>query len=84
MLAWDPAYLVVTALRTIGPNATAQQVKDHLSNQTHLAGINGIYDFKAVPQRGLTAHNALVSLWNPSADVWKVVSEPTGIPVKKH
>lgn len=84
MLAWDPAFLVVTALRTIGPDATAQQVKDYLSNQTHLVGINGIYDFKAVPQRGLTAQNALVSLWDSSADVWKVVSEPTGIPVMKH
>ncbi|HEU5019621.1 MAG TPA: ABC transporter substrate-binding protein [Pseudolabrys sp.] len=83
MLAWDPAYLIVTALRAVAPDATAKQVKDYLSSQTHLAGINGIYDFKAVPQRGLTVKNALVSRWDPAADTWDVVSEPTGIPVKK-
>jgi len=84
MLAWDPAYLIVTALRAIGPDATAKQVKDYLARQTHLAGINGIYDFKSVPQRGLTVKNALVSRWDSGADAWTVVSEPTGIPVKKH
>jgi branched-chain amino acid transport system substrate-binding protein len=83
VLAWDPANLVVDSLRKLGPKATAQQVKDDLAGLTGVAGINGIYDFKAVPQRGLTVKNALVSRWEPAADTWTVVSEPTGTPLHK-
>ncbi len=82
-LAWDPGNIVVEALRKLGTKATASQVKDYVSRQTSLAGINGIYDFKSVPQRGLTVRNALVSRWDPAAKTWIVVSQPTGIPLKK-
>jgi branched-chain amino acid transport system substrate-binding protein len=82
-LAWDPANLIIDSLRKLGAKATAQQVKDDLANLTGSAGINGIYDFKAVPQRGLTVKNALVTRWDPAADTWTVVSEPTGAPLQK-
>ncbi len=82
-LAWDPAIMVIDALRKLGPKATAQQVKDHITNQAGFAGVNGIYDFKAVPQRGLTVKNAIVTRWNPAKNYWDVVSEPTGTPLKK-
>ncbi len=82
-LAWDPGNIVVEALRKLGTKATASQVKDYVSSQTNLAGINGIYDFKSVPQRGLTVRNALVSRWDPAANTWIVVSQPTGIPLKQ-
>jgi branched-chain amino acid transport system substrate-binding protein len=82
-LAWDPANLIIDSLRKLGAKATAQQVKDDLANLTGSAGINGIYDFKAVPQRGLTVKNALVTRWDPAADTWTVVSEPTGAPLHK-
>ena len=81
-LAWDPANLVVSALRKLGASATAQQVKGYIDSQS-VPGINGIYDFKAVPQRGLTVKNALVSRWDPAADTWTVVSQPTGTPLSK-
>lgn len=83
MLAWDPASIVVQALRKLGAKATASQIRDYINSQTSLAGINGIYDFKAVPQRGLTVKNALVSRWDPHADTWLVVSQPTGTPLAK-
>jgi hypothetical protein len=82
-LAWDPANLVVGALRKLGTAATAKQIKDYIDGQTSTPGINGIYDFKSVPQRGLTVNNALVSRWDPAADTWTVVSEPTGTPLSK-
>ncbi len=82
-LAWDPANLVIGALRKLGVRATAQQVKDYIDGQTAAPGINGIYDFKTVPQRGLTVQNALVSRWDPAADGWTVVSQPTGTPLAK-
>ncbi len=82
-LAWDPAKIVVAALRAVGTKATARQVKEFVESQTSYPGINGIYDFKSVPQRGLTVKNALVTRWDPAADTWIVVSEPTGTPLQK-
>jgi branched-chain amino acid transport system substrate-binding protein len=82
-LAWDPANIIVGALRKLGTKATAQQVKQYMESQSAVPGINGIYDFKSVPQRGLTVQNALVSRWDPAADTWKVVSQPTGTPLAK-
>jgi branched-chain amino acid transport system substrate-binding protein len=82
-LAWDPANIVVEALKTLGTKATASQIKDYVSSQTSLTGVNGIYDFKSVPQRGLTVKNVLVTRWDPTADTWVVVSQPTGAPLHK-
>jgi branched-chain amino acid transport system substrate-binding protein len=82
-LAWDPANLVIGALRKLGTKATAQQIKQYVDSQTSYPGINGIYDFKSVPQRGLTVKNALVTRWDPAADTWTVVSQPTGTPLAK-
>lgn len=82
-LSWDPGIIVVAALRALGPKATAEQVRDWIANQTDFPGINGLYNFKEVPQRGLTVKNAVVTLWDPAAQNWKVVSEPTGVPVKQ-
>jgi branched-chain amino acid transport system substrate-binding protein len=82
-LAWDPANLIVGALRKLGTKATAQQVKVYVEGQASYPGINGVYDFKSVPQRGLTVKNALVTRWDPAADTWTVVSEPTGTPLAK-
>jgi branched-chain amino acid transport system substrate-binding protein len=80
-LAWDPANLVIGALRKLGVKATAREVKDYIDSQASYPGINGIYDFKSVPQRGLTVKNALVTRWDPAADTWTVVSQPTGTPL---
>ncbi len=82
-LSWDPAMLVITALRKLGPKATAEQVRDWIAGQTDYAGINGLYNFKEVPQRGVTVKNAVVTLWDPAAQNWTVVSQPTGVPVQK-
>ncbi len=82
-LAWDPANIVVGALRAVGTNATAAQIKKYVASQTSYPGINGLYDFKSAPQRGLTVKNALVSRWDPAADTWTVVSQPTGTPLQR-
>jgi branched-chain amino acid transport system substrate-binding protein len=82
-LAWDPAAIVIAALRKVGATATAAQIKEYVESQTAYPGINGIYDFKSVPQRGLTVKNALVTRWEPAAGTWVVESEPTGTPLPK-
>jgi len=80
-LAWDPALIVVDALKKLGTKAGALQIRDYLASLKGYAGINGIYDFDKEPQRGLNVSNAVVTRWSPEAKNWQVVSKATGIPL---
>jgi branched-chain amino acid transport system substrate-binding protein len=80
--AWDPAVMVVEALRKLKPNATAEELRDYLANSQNFVGINGRYDFKEVPYRGIDRKNVLVTRWDPKAEAWIPVSEPLGVPFK--
>ena len=75
-LAWDPMMIVVDALRKLGPAATPTQLRDYLENIKGYAGVNGIYDFGAVPQRGLAVENVEVTRWDPARKSWIVMSKP--------
>jgi branched-chain amino acid transport system substrate-binding protein len=66
VVAWDPVMLLVDALRKLGPDATAQQLRDYLADVHGWAGLEGTYDFRAVPQRGLDASAVRAYLWNPA------------------
>ncbi len=80
---WAPAMLVIDALRHLPLDATAAQVREYIASQKTYAGINGVYDFQAVPQRGLSVKNAIVTRWDPARQVWVPVSQATGIPLAK-
>ncbi|HEY5348208.1 MAG TPA: ABC transporter substrate-binding protein [Candidatus Lustribacter sp.] len=80
--SWDPALIFVDALRHVGTNATAEQVRAYIANLHGFTGINGIYDFRDGSQRGLTANSAIVVRWNPKLDTWVGVSGPGGYPRK--
>ena len=77
--AWDTALLVADALRTGG--ATAEAVRTHLAGMRDWAGINGVYDFAKVPQRGLDETNAVVTRWQPKDSTWTIISQPGGAPL---
>ncbi len=79
-LAWDPALLVFTALRKLGPGATSEQVRSYFEGLKGFAGLKGIYDFAAVPQRGLSVDNVVITLWDGKAQMWNVMSKPGGTP----
>ena len=81
-LAWGPAMLVVKALRDLGTEATAVQIRDYLSKLKGTPGIDGFYDFPATPQRGLDDRNAVVTRWEPTKHAWIVLTEPGGLPLK--
>ena len=78
--AWDPALLVVNALRKLKPDATAEDLRAYFASLKGVAGINGFYDYKAVPNRGLDESNVVVTRWDTAAQTWVVVSDPLGIP----
>jgi branched-chain amino acid transport system substrate-binding protein len=82
-LAWDPTMIVIDALQHLGPNATAQLVRNYIGGLKGFAGINGVYDFPKIPQRGIDVQAAVITLWNPTAQTWQLVSKPTGIPLDR-
>ncbi len=73
--AWDPAVLVVEALRKLGPDAKAEDLRAYLDALQGFAGINGIYDFKAIPNRGVGEQNVVVTRWDPKVGTWVLASE---------
>jgi len=81
-IAWDPAQIVIDALRHLGTQATAAQIRDYIVHLRGVAGINGIYDFKTSPQRGLNLRDAIVTRWNPAKQTWDPVTGPGGGPLK--
>jgi branched-chain amino acid transport system substrate-binding protein len=80
-LAWDPAMIVVDALRKLGPATNAAQLRDYIGHLKDYAGINGVYDFTAEAQRGLNVNDAVVTLWDPERKIWAPVSQPAGAPL---
>ncbi|HTI86158.1 MAG TPA: ABC transporter substrate-binding protein [Alphaproteobacteria bacterium] len=80
-LAWDPAMILIDALRKLGPSATAAQVREYISKLKGFVGANGTYDFVKTPQRGLEVDNVVVTRWSPSLKHWEVMSKPTGVPL---
>ena len=81
--AWDPAVLLVAALRKLGPDATANQIQQYLDGLTSFAGINGIYDFKTYPQRGLGVGNVVVVRFEREKKNWVWLSKPGGEPLAR-
>jgi branched-chain amino acid transport system substrate-binding protein len=82
-LAWDPGLVIVSALRKLGVNANATQIRDYILGQRHFAGIVGTYDFKpnvgiAPDNRGIGVASVLITRWNKKLDRWVGVSGPAG------
>lgn len=77
---WDPGQIVVSALRALGPDATAEQIRSYIANLRGFVGIAGRYDFTKVPQRGVSAENAYVVRWDAPGDRFVPVSRGGGVP----
>ncbi|HVB89133.1 MAG TPA: ABC transporter substrate-binding protein [Beijerinckiaceae bacterium] len=81
VLAWDPATILVDALRKLPEGASAAQLHDYLIHLKEQAGVSGVYDFQKTPQRGLSLEDDVVTRWSKKAGRWVLVSKPTGIPL---
>jgi branched-chain amino acid transport system substrate-binding protein len=75
---WDPAWIVVDAYRHIGPDATADQLRDYIDNLHGWAGTSGIYDFGDTEQRGLTINALVIDRWDPATSDFVPASKPGG------
>lgn len=76
--AWDPALLVIEALKKLPAKASADDLRKYIAGLQGFSGVNGAYDFKKYPQRGLGAENVVVTRWDAKAGQWTVVSKAGG------
>jgi branched-chain amino acid transport system substrate-binding protein len=68
--AWDPGLILVQALRTLGPDAKAAQIRDYIENLHGFAGANGFYDFRTGDQRGLNPDDTIMAEWDAAKNTW--------------
>jgi branched-chain amino acid transport system substrate-binding protein len=79
--SWDAGLITVAALRKLGPDATADQIRGYIAGLTDFPGIDGLYDFVRVPQRGVDVSSAIVTRYDPNIPAWTWVSSPGGTPL---
>jgi branched-chain amino acid transport system substrate-binding protein len=72
-LAWDGTLLIVEALRKLGTNAGAAQIRDYIAGLRGGIGIYGPHDFVAIPQRGLGIGSVVMVRWD-AAKGWVAAS----------
>jgi branched-chain amino acid transport system substrate-binding protein len=81
-LGFDAAMIVVDALRHLGPNASAAQVRDYIDGLHGYVGTHGVYDFRAGDHRGLGVGNAVMVRYDAAKELFVPVSKPGGDPVR--
>ena len=79
-LGYDAAMIVVDALRHLGTNATAAQVRDYIDGLHGYIGTHGVYDFRAGDHRGLGVGNAVMVRYDAGRELFFTVSKPGGEP----
>lgn len=81
--SWDAGLIVVAALRKLGPSATGAQVRSYIAGLTNFPGVDGIYNFKKHPQRGLGPKSSTVTTYDAKTKEWVWLSKPAGAPLSK-
>jgi len=80
-LYWDVGLLVVSALRKLGPDATADQFRNYFLSLHGFPGITGLYDFSRHDQHGVGADESVIMRWNAAKSTWLPVSSFGGAPL---
>jgi branched-chain amino acid transport system substrate-binding protein len=79
--SWDAALIVVDLLRRLGPDAKAGALRQAIAELDDFAGVDGIYDFKRYPERGLGSDSAIVVRYDVEAKDWIWQSKQGGEPL---
>jgi branched-chain amino acid transport system substrate-binding protein len=82
-VVWDATMIAIDALGHAGPDASAQDLRTYIAQLKGFAGISGVYDFPAEPQRGLKSNAALVARWNSREKFFEAVTQPGGEPIQR-
>lgn len=78
-MAWDSALLLISGLRKLGPDATADQLHAYLSNLHDFYGPSGTFDFRLGEASGLGVSQCLIVHWNAATSTWQPLSAPGGV-----
>jgi branched-chain amino acid transport system substrate-binding protein len=70
MLCWDSTFVLIDALRKLGTNAGAAQIRDEIEGVRNLPGILGMHDFRTSAQRGLGAGSVVMARWDAAKETW--------------
>jgi branched-chain amino acid transport system substrate-binding protein len=81
--AWDPAMVLVDAIKKLGPEITGPKLHDYLIHLKGWTGVDGPYDFVANPQRGIGGQNVVMVRWDITKGKAEAVSEYGGKPLTK-
>jgi branched-chain amino acid transport system substrate-binding protein len=80
-LTWDTGLIIVSALRRLGTNATADQLRQYILGLRSFAGITGIYNFSSGDQHGVGVDAAVIMRWDKTRGAWFPVSKFGGAPL---
>ena len=80
--SWDPGWIVVSALRKLGTNVSAQSLHNYLLALHGFDGVDGTYDFRIGDNHGLNDLSVIMVTWDPVKGDFSVVSKPGGYPFK--
>lgn len=81
--SWDAGLIVVSGLRKLGLSATGPQLRRYIDDLTNFPGVDGIYNFKKRPQRGLGPDSSTVTTYDAKTNEWVWLSKPGGAPLNK-
>jgi branched-chain amino acid transport system substrate-binding protein len=69
--AWDPARIVVSALRALPATATAADLRAYVANLHDFGGLLGTYDLRSGDQHGIDGADSQLIYWDPATKAWK-------------
>ena len=70
--------IFVDALRHLGPEPSADQVRNYIIHLHGWVGANGVFDFGAGDQHGIGENAVDIAQWNAAVGTWRSVSRPHG------
>lgn len=80
--SWDPAFIVVSALRALGADADPDKVRQYIANLHGWYGAAGVYDFRDGSQRGLTGNTSVVVRFDAAKQAFVPVSGVGGVSLR--
>jgi branched-chain amino acid transport system substrate-binding protein len=79
--AWDPALIILSGLRKLGPSATPEKLRDYILNLHSFAGSSGFYDFRIGDQHGLDQSAVIFVRWDAKKGDFVNASRRGGAPL---
>jgi branched-chain amino acid transport system substrate-binding protein len=78
LIPWDTTMIVVDALRHLGPDASADQIRSYILGLHGWSGVEGVYDFADREQRGVGQNALFIAAWDAEKKGWIALSRPGG------